>query len=84
MEVMVSKTTRFVFTGAIVLAGAIVASALMVKFSPESGWLKFVAWMLFFVSIQTPVFLLGNKQSAGDCTAWLSRFRKKRSFTTEK
>ncbi len=79
-----SKTTRSVFTVAIVLAAAMLASALMLKFSPDASWLKFVAWTLFFVSIQTPVFLMGDKQSAGDCTAWLSRFRKKRSFTTEK
>ena len=70
-----NKTGRTLITFAIVLAGALFASALMLKLSPNSSWLAFVGWAIFFVALQLP-WLLVRPSAQGACTAWLARFRK--------
>ena len=70
-----NKTGRTLVTFAIVLAGALFASALMLKLSPDSSWLAFVGWAIFFVALQLP-WLLIAPSAQGGCTAWLARLRK--------
>jgi hypothetical protein len=70
-----NKTGRTLITFAIILAGALFASALMLKFSPDSSWLAFVGWAVFFVALQLPWLWVTPSAQSG-CTAWLTRFRK--------
>ena len=69
-----NKTSRTIITVAIVLTGAVLASALMLKFTPNDSWLAFAGWIIFFVAIQSPFLLIQSAQDG--CTAWLTRFRK--------
>jgi membrane protein YdbS with pleckstrin-like domain len=71
-----NKTGRTLITVAVVLAGAVLASALLQKFSPNDSWLAFAGWVIFFVAIQLPIFIVGQS-SQGSCTAWLTRSQKK-------
>jgi hypothetical protein len=70
-----NKTSRTLITLAIILAGALMASALMLKLSPNSSWLAFVGWAIFFAALQLP-WLLVTPSAQSSCTAWLARFRK--------
>jgi hypothetical protein len=70
----VNKTGRTLITGAIVLAGALLASAVMVRFTPNASWLAFTGWTIFFVALQGPFLFIQSAQST--CMAWLVRFRK--------
>jgi len=70
-----NKTTRTLITYGIVLAGALLASAVMLKLSPNSSWLAFVGWAIFFAALQLP-WLLVTPSAQSSCTAWLARFRK--------
>jgi hypothetical protein len=70
-----NKRTRMLLSLAIVLAGALFASALMLKFSPNSSWLAFVGWLIFFSGLQLPWLVL-TPSTQNRCTAWLARFRK--------
>ncbi|MDQ3750802.1 MAG: hypothetical protein M3367_17555 [Acidobacteriota bacterium] len=69
-----NKTSRTLITVAIVLTGALLASVVMVKFTPDASWLAFVGWTVFFVSLQAPFLFLESAQNT--CMAWLVRFRK--------
>jgi hypothetical protein len=69
-----NKTSRTLITVAIVLAGAMLASALMLKFTPNDSWLAFIGWIIFFVAIQSPFLFIRSARDG--CTAWLARFRK--------
>jgi len=69
-----NKTGRMFITVAIVLAGAVLASALMLKFTPNDSWLAFTGWIIFFVAIQAPFLFIQSSQDS--CMAWLARFRK--------
>ena len=70
-----NKTGRTLITLAIVLAGALFASALMLKLSPNGSWLAFAGWVIFFVALQLP-WLSVRASAQGGCTARLARFRK--------
>lgn len=70
-----NKTSRTLITFAIVLVGALFASALMFKLSPNSSWLAFMGWAIFFAALQLP-WLLVTPSAQSSCTAWLARFRK--------
>jgi len=61
-------------TIAIVLAGALLASAVMLKFTPNASWLAFIGWTIFFVALQAPFLFIQSAQNT--CMAWLVRFRK--------
>jgi hypothetical protein len=69
-----NKTSRTLIIIAIVSAGALLASAVMVKFTPNASWLAFVGWTIFFVALQAPFLFLESAQNT--CMAWLVRFRK--------
>ncbi|MFN0139755.1 MAG: hypothetical protein ACKVQW_06675 [Pyrinomonadaceae bacterium] len=69
-----NKTSRTIITLAVVLAGSMLASALMLKFTPNDSWLAFAGWMILFVAIQSPFLFIQSAQDG--CTAWLARFRK--------
>lgn len=69
-----NKTSRTPITVAVILAGAMAASAVMVKFTPDASWLAFIGWTVFFVAIQAPFLFLESVQNS--CMAWLVRFRK--------
>lgn len=71
-----NKTGRTLITVAIVLAGAMLASALMLKLSPNSSWLAFVGWIIFFAALQLPMFMV-TQSSQGSCTGWVTRFLRK-------
>ena len=63
-----NKTSRKLITFAIGLAGALFASALILKLSPDSSWLAFVGWAMFFAALQLPgLFATPSTQSS--CTA---------------
>ena len=68
------KTGRKVITVALVLAAAMLASAVMVKFTPNASWLALIGWTIFFVALQAPFLFLQSAQNS--CMAWLVRFRK--------
>jgi len=70
-----NKTTRTLVTFAIVLAGSLLASALMLRLSPNSSWLAFVGWVIFFAALQLP-WLWVTPSAQTSCTAWLARFRR--------
>jgi len=70
-----NKTSRALVTLAIILAGALVASAIMLKVSPGSSWLAFAGWAIFFAALQLP-WLLVTPSAQSSCTAWLARFLK--------
>jgi len=70
-----NKTSRKIITFAIVLASALFASALMLKLSPNSSWLAYVGWAMFFAALQLP-WLLVTPSVQSSCTAWLARFLK--------
>jgi hypothetical protein len=75
LEVCMNRTTRTLITFAIVLAGALMASVIMLKLSPNSSWLALIGWVIFFAALQLPwLWVTPNAQSS--CTAWLARFRK--------
>jgi len=69
-----NKTSRTLITVAIVSAGAVLASALMLKFTPNDSWLVFIGWAVFFVAIQAPFLFIQSTQDG--CTAWLTRLRR--------
>jgi len=69
-----NKTSQTLITIAIVLAGAMLASAVMVKFTPNASWLAFIGWTIFFVALQAPFLFIQSAQNS--CMAWLVRFRK--------
>ena len=68
------RTGRTLFVLAVILVGALLASALMLMLVPKSSWLAFVGWVIFFVAIQVP-WLWVTPSAQGGCTAWLARFR---------
>jgi len=61
-----------------VLAGAMLASTLMLQFTSNDSWLAFVGWVIFFVSIQAPFLLMQSSREYG-CTAWLGRLLNRRA-----
>jgi ABC-type uncharacterized transport system permease subunit len=61
-----NKAGRTLITFAIVLAGALFASALMLQLSPNSSWLAYLGWAIFFVALQLP-WVTPSAQSS--CTA---------------
>lgn len=69
------KAGRRFLTLIVVLASALFASALMFKFSPNSSWLAFVGWTIFFVALQLPWFWI-TPSAQSSCTAWLPRLGK--------
>ena len=69
-----NKTGRTAITLACVFAGALLASAVMVRFTPNASWLAFAGWGIFFVALQAPFLFIESAQRT--CTAWLVRFRK--------
>ena len=60
----------------VVLAAAILASMLMSYFTPNDSWLSFIGWVVFFLAIQSPFYLL-PENSRLNCTAWISRLGRK-------
>ena len=69
-----NKTSRLIIALAIVLVGVMLASALMLKFTPNGSWLAFIGWIVFFLAIQIPLLFVRSTQ--GGCMAWLARFQK--------
>lgn len=70
-----NKTGRTLITFIVVLAGALFASALMLRFNSGSSWPAFVGWAIFFVALQLPWMWI-TPSAQNSCTAWLARFRK--------
>jgi len=70
-----NKIRRVAVNLIVVLAGAVFASALMLKVGSNDSWLAFAGWVIFFAAIQSPL-LLGTQGSLRSCTAWLSRPRR--------
>ena len=71
-----NKMNQNIITIAFALAAAILASAVMIKFTPNDSWLEFAGWVIFYISIQMPFFLYTQK-SQESCTAWLSRLMRR-------
>ncbi len=57
----------------IILAGSILASGIYLLLSGERGWIKFVAWVIFFAAIQSPIFLARNPSVRCSLLARLKR-----------
>ena len=70
------KISQNIVPIALPLATALIASAIMLKVSPNSSWLAFTGWIIFYFSIQVPLFLYTQK-SQESCTAWVSRLMKR-------
>ena len=73
-----NKTSQNILAIAFIFAGALIASALMLKVTPNDSWLAFAGWVIFYLSIQVPFFLYTQK-SQENCTTWLSRLMRKES-----
>ncbi|MEK6283795.1 MAG: hypothetical protein AABN95_25850 [Acidobacteriota bacterium] len=69
-----NKTSRTLITLAVILSGALLASAVMVRFTPNASWLAFTVWTIFFVALQAPFLLIQTAQTT--CMGWLVRWRK--------
>jgi hypothetical protein len=67
-----SKTFKRVISATFALAASLLASAIMIKLTPNDSWMAFVGWTIFFLAVQSPIFLL-PQNSSSDCTAWLTR-----------
>ncbi len=65
-----------IITIAFIIAAALLASAVMLRFTPNDSWLAFSGWVIFYLAIQMPLFLYTAK-SQESCTAWLSRLSRK-------
>ena len=65
------KLERILVVLAIVLAGSLGAAGLMNKLTPNSSWLGYIAWTVFFVSLQLP-WLLVKPDVLDACTSWLN------------
>ncbi len=70
------KISQNIIPITLALAAALVASAVMLQVTPNSSWMAFTGWVIFFLSIQAPLFLY-NQKSQESCTAWISRLIKK-------
>lgn len=57
----------------VVLVGAILASGIYLLLSGDRGWVKFAAWVIFFVAIQSPFFLTKNADQSCSILARLKR-----------
>jgi hypothetical protein len=57
------------------VVGAAFASIVTLLFMRESGWIKFIGWFIFYLSISSP-FVSYPKNSIKSCTNWLGRLRK--------
>ena len=69
------KNSRQLLTSvSIILIGAILASGIFFLFSGERGWVKFIGWVIFFASIQSPFFL--SRYSNMSCS-FLARLKKR-------
>jgi len=69
------KIGQRLFVVALHLVAALVATGILLAFS-EQSWLASAGWMLFFLALQSP-FFLGSQASQQNCTAWLSRLRRR-------
>ena len=69
-------TNRKLFILSIILAGSLLASAIMRKFTPNQSWIAFAGWVIFFIAIQVPWILVSQKKH-NSCTTWFSRLKKK-------
>jgi len=59
----------------VISAGAVLAAAIMQKFTPNQSWAAFAGWIIFFLAIQVPwIFVSQNKY--GSCTGWFNRYKK--------
>lgn len=57
-------------------AFASVVSFLTIVLASEFGWSKFMAWMIFFVGIQSPL-MISSKYSYGGCVTWFIKKKDK-------
>lgn len=58
------------------MAGAMAASAVLIRVTPNASWLAFVGWGVFFVAIQLPI-IMATQSPQWSCAAWLTRIRNK-------
>jgi hypothetical protein len=71
-----SQRNQVLFVTALAVVAAAAAAGVMMLFSAETGWLKFVAWSVFFLALQSPT-LMFTRDSDRACTAWLARLWKR-------
>jgi hypothetical protein len=57
----------------IMIAAALVSSAIIKMLTPGASWLAFFGWTVFFVSIQIPFIF--TRMSYTDCLSWFTRSR---------
>jgi len=76
MRRKMKKTSPNIIIIALTLAASLVAAALMLQVTANSSWLAFIGWVIFYLSIQVPLFLYTQK-SQESCTAWVSRLMKR-------
>ena len=70
------KISQNIIPITLALAAALLASAVMRQVTPNSSWLAFTGWVIFYLSIQAPLFLYTQKSNES-CTAWISRLMRK-------
>jgi hypothetical protein len=70
-----NKTSK-IWYFALVLAGVLIASSIMMAVTPQQSILAFIGWAIFFAAVIFPTFILAGNSNA-DCTAWLQRIFKK-------
>lgn len=70
-----NKTSKILYI-ALILAGVLIASSIMMAVTPQQSILAFIGWVFFFAAITFPTFILAGNTNA-DCTARLQRIFKK-------
>ena len=68
-----NNSRRLLINTRLVLVGAILASGIFLLLSGERGWVKFVAWVVFFAAIQSPFFLSNNSNQSCSILSRLKR-----------
>ena len=64
---------RMLISISIILVGSILASGVYLLLSGERGVIKFVAWVIFFAAIQSPIFFARNSSVSCSLLARLKR-----------
>ena len=66
-----NKQTQKLTLTVLALTSAATASGIMIWLSPKQSILAFVGWIIFFLAIQSPIFL--SQSASNNCADWLTR-----------
>lgn len=56
----------------VAIAGAILSAVILVFLTPNSSFVAFLGWVVFFIAIQAP-FFMSTRANPYDCRKWFSK-----------